>query len=73
MGMPYPYVGAGPGGEFCGCMAIICWPLTISICFVSPICIQGSSVRGWGFVCSGSEAGSYSRLMDFVYHSSLGL
>ena len=24
-------------------------------------------------MCSGSEAGSYERLMDFVYHSSLGL
>jgi len=23
--------------------------------------------------CSGSEAGSYSRLIDFVYHSTLGL
>jgi len=24
-------------------------------------------------MCSGSEAGSYLRLMDFVYHSILGL
>jgi len=24
-------------------------------------------------VCSGSEAGSYLRLTDFVYHSTLGL
>ena len=24
-------------------------------------------------MCSGSEAGSYSRLTDFVYHSTLGL
>ena len=24
-------------------------------------------------LCSGSEAGSYSRLIDFVYHSTLGL
>ena len=24
-------------------------------------------------MCSGSEAGSYSRLADFVYHSTLGL
>ena len=24
-------------------------------------------------VCSGSEAGSYLRLIDFVYHSTLGL
>ena len=24
-------------------------------------------------ICRGSEAGSYSRLMDFVYHSTLGL
>ena len=24
-------------------------------------------------MCSGSEAGSYSRLKDFVYHSTLGL
>ena len=24
-------------------------------------------------ICSGSEAGSYLRLTDFVYHSTLGL
>jgi len=24
-------------------------------------------------MCSGSEAGSYVRLIDFVYHSTLGL
>ena len=24
-------------------------------------------------MCSGSEAGSYLRLVDFVYHSTLGL
>jgi len=24
-------------------------------------------------MCSGCEAGSYSRLIDFVYHSTLGL
>ena len=24
-------------------------------------------------MCSGSEAGSYSRLIDFVYHSTIGL
>ena len=24
-------------------------------------------------MCSGSEAGSYLRLLDFVYHSTLGL
>ena len=24
-------------------------------------------------MCSGSEAGSYSRLIDFVYHSTLGV
>ena len=24
-------------------------------------------------MCSGSEAGSYSRLIDFVFHSTLGL
>ena len=30
---------------------------------------------GWGLgvMCSGSEAGSYPRLIDFVYHSTLGL
>jgi len=29
----------------------------------------------WGFTetCSGSEAGSYLRLIDFVYHSTLGV
>ena len=25
------------------------------------------------YMCSGSEAGSYLRLIDFVYHSALGL
>ena len=30
----------------------------------------GSTVNA---MCSGSEAGSYLRLMDFVYHSTLGL
>ena len=37
---------------------------------------QGVGSRGWGSVtemCSGSEAGSYLRLIDFVYHSTLGL
>ena len=29
-------------------------------------------VGGWN-PCSGSEAGSYSRFIDFVYHSTLGL
>ena len=44
----------------------------------------GFRVRGFGFsyqfennyfteMCSGSEAGSYLRLIDFVYHSTLGL
>ena len=28
---------------------------------------------GGGSKCSGSEAGSYLRLVDFVYHSTLGL
>ena len=27
----------------------------------------------WSERCSGSEAGSYLRLIDFVYHSTLGL
>ena len=31
----------------------------------------GSGVKG--LVCSGSEPGSYVRLIDFVYHSTLGL
>ena len=35
---------------------------------------SGIGVRGQGFrVCSGSEAGSHLRLIDFVYHSTLGL
>ena len=35
---------------------------------------SGCGVRGSGFrVCSGSEADSYLRLIDFVYHSTLGL
>ena len=29
IGMPYPYMGAAPGYMFCGCMAIMGWPLTI--------------------------------------------
>jgi len=43
----------------------------------------GSGMAGWPSMrrekkyftemCSGSEAGSYLRLIDFVYHSTLGL
>ena len=39
----------------------------------------GLGVGVWGVsqpreaLCSGSEAGSYLRLIDFVYHSTLGL
>ena len=38
----------------------------------------GVEVEGWGLnysaaTCSDSEAGSYLRLIDFVYHSTLGL
>jgi len=37
--------------------------------------LQGSGFRGWGLGLrvEGSEAGSYLRLIDFVYHSTLGL
>ena len=40
--------------------------------------IRGYRVLGFGFQvcrveCSGSEAGSYLRLVDFAYHSTLGL
>ena len=48
-----------------------------------PCCPRlGEGIRGWGLglenncfteMCSGSEAGSYLRPMDFVYHSTLGL
>ena len=30
-------------------------------------------IHGGGGTCSGSEAGSFSRLKKIVYHSSLGL
>jgi len=33
----------------------------------------GVGVNYFTEVCSGSEAGSYLRLIDFVYHSALGL
>ena len=33
--------------------------------------VQGSEY--FTEMCSGSEAGSYLRLIDFVYHSTLGL
>jgi len=40
-------------------------------------CIWGSGLRiennYFTEMCSGSEAGSYLRLIDFVYHSTLGL
>ena len=49
-------------------------------------CVQSGGVGVWGSritqgrennylteLCSGSEAGSYRRLIDFVYHSVLGL
>jgi len=36
--------------------------------------IEGRSKNNYSTeMCSGSEAGSYSRLRDFVYHSTLGL
>ena len=35
---------------------------------------EASGVRGFFIkMCSGSEAGSYLRLIGFVYHSTLGL
>ena len=53
---------------------------------ISSICVQGVHTSVWGLgsrsqlgnnylaeMCSGSEAGSYLRLIDFVYHSTLGL
>jgi len=33
----------------------------------------GTGYQYFTEMCSGSEAGSYSRLVDFVYHSTLGL
>ena len=38
--------------------------------------MAGVQVLGFNYyteMCSGSEAGSYLRLIDFVYHSALGL
>jgi len=41
---------------------------------VGPVRVRAAWSRVWGFrMCSGSEAGSYLRLIDFVYHSTLGL
>ena len=39
------------------------------------ISVPVACLRVWGLtqMCSGSEAGSYLRLIDFVYHSTLGL
>ena len=34
---------------------------------------QEARTVGHGVICSGSEEGSYLRLIDFVYHSTLGL
>jgi len=34
---------------------------------------NGASIEVEPRMCSGSEAGSYLRLIDFVYHSTLGL
>ena len=39
-------------------------------CFRKPI---SDTVKYFTEMCSGSEAGSYFRLKDFVYHSRLGL
>jgi len=39
------------------------WPLL-------PPCVENNYFTE---LCSGSEAGSYSRLIDFVYHSTLGV
>ena len=37
------------------------------------VTIQGLGNNYFTEMCSGSEAGSYLRLIDFVYHSTLGL
>ena len=38
------------------------------------VCAGSGRLRVKGLeMCSGSEAGSYVRLIDFVYHSTLGL
>jgi len=36
------------------------------------VCYKSDSF-GVAEMCSGSEAGSYLRLIDFMYHSTLGL
>jgi len=42
----------------------------VSFSWIEFTCVEG---YGLGVSCSGSEAGSYLRLIDFVYHSTLGL
>ena len=37
-----------------------------------PLHISQSENKYFTEMCSGSEAGSYLRLIDFVYHSTLG-
>jgi len=38
-----------------------------------PVCSGCFEVLYQRDMCSGSEVGSYSRLIDFAYHSTLGL
>ena len=43
---------------------------------VNPVKIESLEAFEYDFfteICSGSEAGSYLRCIDFVYHSTLGL
>ena len=60
--------------------------MTLGRCSLSIFCSRGTppgvfgvqilvsqGLHGRVYMCSGSEAGSYLRLIDFVYHSTLGL
>ena len=60
------------------------WGYTTAVHFGCPCSSHAAHTWGLGFgfgfennyfteICSGSEAGSYLRLIDFVYHSTLGL
>ena len=37
------------------------------------VAVSSSTIKYFTEMCSGSEAGSYLRLIDFVYHATLGV
>ena len=56
------------------CLVMCIASRKLSFAFTSPSsCTYGQGFRVQGKKCSGSEAGSYLRLIDLVYHSTLGL